>query len=88
MKLFISKRTLFLNELLRREGRGEAVHDHCLDCADPSRLTANKAAVIRCMTGSPGPMSCEDCAVRKHAVTPYHRVKVRRAAEDAHRVQC
>ncbi|TFK78846.1 hypothetical protein K466DRAFT_606615 [Polyporus arcularius HHB13444] len=72
MKSFIPQRQLYLDELLRRDGRGHATHDICKSCPDQKNA---KKAVIRCSTCAPGPLSCEDCAVRKHLDIPYHCIK-------------
>ncbi len=74
MKLFIPKRDLYLQEMLRRDGRGYATHDRCLDCPDPATA---KPALFRCSGCAPGPLCCETCMVRKHQECPYHRIKVR-----------
>ncbi|TFK81406.1 hypothetical protein K466DRAFT_502162 [Polyporus arcularius HHB13444] len=72
MKLFIPKRDLYLQEMLRRDGRGYATHDRCLDCPDPATA---KPALFRCSGCAPGPLCCETCMVRKHQECPYHRIK-------------
>ncbi|RDX40319.1 hypothetical protein OH76DRAFT_1459536 [Lentinus brumalis] len=72
MKSFIPKRDLYLNEMLRRDGRGHATNDKCLDCPDPAHAGV---AAIRCSVCAPGPLCCEACAVRKHASCPYHRIQ-------------
>lgn len=74
MTYFLPRRGLLLDELLRREGRGDYVSPRCLDCA--SEGVAGPARV-RCTTCPPGPLLCEACIVRKHADSPYHRTQVR-----------
>lgn len=73
MKSFIPKRDTYLQEMLRRDGRGRATQDRCLDC--PSLESAGKPT-IRCATCAPGALCCEECAVRKHQDNPFHRLKV------------
>ena len=73
LKQFIPKRQFFLDEMLRRDGRGDFVAEKCSAC--PDRSTAGPAS-IRCMSCIPGPLVCEACAVRGHCSAPYHRIKV------------
>lgn len=74
MTYFLPRRGQLLDELLRREGRGDYVSSRCMDCA--SQGVAGPAR-IRCTTCPPGPLLCEGCMVRKHADNPYHRTLVR-----------
>ena len=73
MKLFLPQRDMFLNEMIRRDGRGHNRNEMCPECPDQ---TAPGKAVIRCMGCTPAPLRCEACTVRAHALNPYHRVKV------------
>ncbi|KAI9068672.1 hypothetical protein FKP32DRAFT_1672009 [Trametes sanguinea] len=72
MRVWIPRRDVYLDELLRHEGRGPHINNKCTTCPD-----ADKAgdAVIRCQDCTPGPLICSDCAVRRHAHSPYHRVQ-------------
>ncbi|KAI1792316.1 hypothetical protein LXA43DRAFT_1093838 [Ganoderma leucocontextum] len=67
MSDFLPRRDALLNELIRRDGRGDYSRNDCPGCPNGGK------AVIRCRTCSPGPLLCEACAVKKHADSPYHR---------------
>lgn len=73
MSTWLPERDAFLDELNRREGRGNYRNDCCKSCPDPEHANA---ATIRCLTCVLGPLRCASCAVRDHASLPYHRVQV------------
>ena len=74
MKQFVPKRQFFLDEMLRRDGRGDFTAEKCCSCPDASNA---RPASIRCMSCFPGPLLCEKCTVSRHTCTPYHRLKLR-----------
>ncbi|KAI9056575.1 hypothetical protein FKP32DRAFT_1616036 [Trametes sanguinea] len=71
MKTWIPKRDLYLDELVRREGRGSFTNTTCGECH--SSLPDER--LIRCTTCSPGPLRCAQCVVNSHVNTPFHRVQ-------------
>lgn len=73
MKSFLPLRDMYLQEMVRRDGRGLAPHRQCSYCPDRSNPGR---AIIRCMSCAPGPLRCEACAVAAHSSNPFHRVKV------------
>lgn len=70
---WLEDRDYYLNELNRREGRGDFRNERCYKCGDAETA---REATIRCMSCIPGPLRCEACIVRDHADHPYHRLKV------------
>ncbi|KAI9069790.1 hypothetical protein FKP32DRAFT_1559042 [Trametes sanguinea] len=72
MKVWLPKRDLYLNELLRHDGRGGYTHERCSAC--PSSDDAG-LAVIKCQDCTPGPLVCPSCAITRHTHSPFHRVK-------------
>ncbi len=73
MQSWVSERDLYLDELVRREGRGDFTAEMCSFCVE---RPAGKA-VFRCLECSPGPLCCRECLRERHAQLPYHRVMVR-----------
>ncbi|KAI9061400.1 hypothetical protein FKP32DRAFT_1576075 [Trametes sanguinea] len=72
MSTWIPKRDFYLDELNRREGRGNFNNSKCLHCLNQA---APNDAFFRCTTCSPGPLYCSSCIVKGHASNPYHRVQ-------------
>ncbi|KAJ8456927.1 hypothetical protein ONZ51_g11830 [Trametes cubensis] len=68
LKLWIPRRDVYLDELLRHDGRGSYTRALCPMCLDEA------PAVIRCEDCSPGPLLCPGCCVRAHIRCPFHRV--------------
>ncbi|KIJ58413.1 hypothetical protein HYDPIDRAFT_81314, partial [Hydnomerulius pinastri MD-312] len=58
----------YLDELIRLEGRGDAVDSVCVQCRE-------LPALIRCDDCFGQAMYCERCVVGQHVKTPLHRVK-------------
>ncbi|KAL0576155.1 hypothetical protein V5O48_005823 [Marasmius crinis-equi] len=62
---------IFVHELLRHKGRGNARGQHtCPDCGDSSR-----DAIYRCTECFMGVLLCQSCCVRRHTLLPFHRVE-------------
>ncbi|KAI0694816.1 hypothetical protein C8Q76DRAFT_634374 [Earliella scabrosa] len=70
MKTWIPERDAYLQELLRREGRGDFIAEECRNCP----YSPSGKAVFRCLDCSPGPLRCAACLCAHHAGLPYHRV--------------
>ncbi len=76
MKDWLPMADAVLDELVRRDGRGDfRKFDQCLSCAD--RATASPAT-IRCTSCDVGPLECEGCCVKRHRRNACHRLMVRR----------
>ncbi len=72
MKSWVPLRDMYLDELVRREGRGDFVFEHCSACPKD----VSQKAVYRCLDCSPGPLCCKTCLRDRHALLPYHRIQV------------
>ena len=72
MKTWIPQIQLYLDELLRREGRNGFVAEECQDCmeGEPGK------AIYRCLGCSPAPLVCQKCLCRKHVQLPFYRIQV------------
>ncbi|KAF7965473.1 hypothetical protein HWV62_43305 [Athelia sp. TMB] len=69
------EREEFLRELLRLDGRGDAMHQpHCLLCKKPD--TEPVAPIVRCEDCYGGSLSCAGCSVKAHRANPTHRVEL------------
>jgi hypothetical protein len=66
---------MFLEELIRLEGRGDFAASHCPYCgqADPS---------LRCMDCDGGELVCLECTLKSHARLPLHRIEVSFLSQD------
>ncbi|KAL0957686.1 hypothetical protein HGRIS_001467 [Hohenbuehelia grisea] len=64
------ERDLYLNELLRLEGRGDYIHDVFCACSPTSGLPT-----YRCRDCDGGGLSCKDCIVSSHSINPFHRIE-------------
>lgn len=64
---WLLERQTFVDEFIRLEGRGKAA-DRLCDCG--------MAASFRCNDCLSVNLSCQECIVRRHAETPFHRIKV------------
>ncbi|PPQ82214.1 hypothetical protein CVT26_009204 [Gymnopilus dilepis] len=70
-------RDLYLDELLRWEGRGDAWskgQTECYDCRARKASPPN-AGEYRCADCSVPHLLCRDCCVRRHRCLPYHVIK-------------
>ena len=76
MKTWLPERDLYLDELIRREGRGDFRAEKCSFCPENTEGDRGKA-IFRCLDCSPAPLSCDQCLCRRHKDLPYHRVQVR-----------
>lgn len=72
MKTWIPERDLYLDELIRRQGRGDFTAALCAYCQSENP----GQAVFRCSDCSPGPLCCDKCLCERHLLLPYHRIKV------------
>ncbi|EIW84336.1 hypothetical protein CONPUDRAFT_120104 [Coniophora puteana RWD-64-598 SS2] len=69
MKKWKPFRSLFLQELIRHDGRGDHIGDaHCPRCGVG-------VPNYRCIDCHGGIMYCDSCMVQKHTEAPLHRVK-------------
>ncbi|KAI0716933.1 hypothetical protein C8Q76DRAFT_616443 [Earliella scabrosa] len=76
MKTWLPERDMYLDELVRREGRGDFVAEVCAFCTTDSEPgPCPRKAVFRCLDCSPAPLCCDDCLCRRHTHLPYHRVQ-------------
>lgn len=71
----IGDRKMYLEELLRGDGRGdcwkdEEGHAACRSCDDGE-------GTIRCMDCFGDHLSCDGCTVGLHVANPLHRIEVR-----------
>ncbi len=74
MKDWLPMAGVVLDELLRRDGRGDYRNfERCLSCGD--RDTA-RPATIRCTTCDAGPLECEECVRERHQRHACHRLQV------------
>ncbi|KAK6971654.1 CxC2 domain-containing protein [Favolaschia claudopus] len=67
-----NRRSRYLDELLRLEGRGD--HRHQTKCA--ACPTAASEAVFRCKDCFTDALFCKSCIVSEHKDNPFHRVEV------------
>ncbi len=75
MKAWLPMAGVVLDELVRRDGRGDfRKFDMCLSC--PDRVTA-RPATIRCTSCDVGPLECEECTKERHKRHACHRLSVR-----------
>ncbi|KAJ7309164.1 hypothetical protein DFH08DRAFT_719423 [Mycena albidolilacea] len=58
---------IFLAQLLRRDGRGDAGDKCCPGCANPTNHP-----IYRCQECARGVLLCQRCCVQKHADNPLH----------------
>ncbi|RDX39929.1 hypothetical protein OH76DRAFT_1366991 [Lentinus brumalis] len=73
MKDWLPMAGVVLDELLRRDGRGDYRNfERCLSCGD--RDTA-RPATIRCTTCDAGPLECEECVRERHQRHACHRLQ-------------
>ncbi|KAI9056786.1 hypothetical protein FKP32DRAFT_1615644 [Trametes sanguinea] len=72
MKTWIPKRDFYLNEFIRREGRGDFTNMTCSQCCS---FPGPNEHLVRCLTCSPGPLRCATCVVRAHIDMPFHRIE-------------
>ncbi|RDX40788.1 hypothetical protein OH76DRAFT_1365678 [Lentinus brumalis] len=73
MQAWLPMAGVVLDELVRRDGRGDyRKFERCLSCPDSS--TAN-AASIRCTTCDSGPLECEECVRVRHQRHACHRLQ-------------
>ena len=77
METWPAHRDLYLDEMIRREGRGGYVASSCADCVMLGSSPAGLAQ-YRCLTCLPGPLLCAACLCKRHALLPTHRVQVSR----------
>lgn len=75
MESWPTHRDLYLDELIRREGRGGYMEDTCAGCAARGSSLAGRAQ-YRCLTCLPGPLLCAACLCERHCLLPTHRVQV------------
>ena len=75
MRTWPAQRDLYLDEMIRREGRGGYVASSCADCAERGSSPVG-AALYRCLTCLPGPLLCAACLCKRHSLLPTHRVQV------------
>ena len=76
MKTWIPERDLYLDELLRREGRGGFDAEKCAGCIEEGNECVAGSATYRCLGCSPGPLLCGGCVLRRHEKLPFHRIEV------------
>ncbi|KAI0653954.1 hypothetical protein C8Q70DRAFT_1048186 [Cubamyces menziesii] len=72
MKLWISRRDVYLGELLRHDGRGCYGRNRCESCPDG---VDGGSANIRCLDCLSDAHVCSTCAVQRHVHNPWHRVQ-------------
>ncbi|KAH9855406.1 hypothetical protein C2E23DRAFT_724163 [Lenzites betulinus] len=75
MTTWVPKRDLFLDEILRTEGRSHFIADRCPTCINPLTHGCSNAALIRCKSCAPGPLRCIACTANDHVNQPFHRVQ-------------
>ena len=82
METWPAQRYLYLDEMIRREGRGGYVAGLCADCV---MLGSSPASVprYRCLSCLPGPLLCAACMCKRHALLPTHRIQVSRISPSA-----
>jgi hypothetical protein len=69
-------RTIYLDEILRHEGRGDYIHQEiCPDCFSLNEETPG-GAEYRCKDCFLRDLVCQACCVRRHRVNPFHRIEV------------
>ncbi|PPQ73936.1 hypothetical protein CVT26_006557 [Gymnopilus dilepis] len=70
-------RDIYLDELLRWEGRGDAWSKGDTQCADCLGRRTEPAAVgaYRCHDCFYPHMICKDCCLRRHRMLPFHRIQ-------------
>lgn len=74
MKAWLPMAGTVLDELVRRDGRGDfRKFERCLSCSNPE--TANPAT-IRCTSCNVGPLECEQCTKERHRRHACHRLLV------------
>ena len=72
-----NSRDLYLDELLRWEGRGDFIRDqHCPDCISRGS-TEPSAPEFRCRDCFLPDLTCKICFIRRHRLNPFHTVEVR-----------
>ena len=86
MSTWIPERDLYLDELVRREGRGGYVKVLCDGCVR-EKASAPGQASYRCLSCMPGPLLCQDCLCRRHKQIPFHRIQVRRRQSSSSRLK-
>ena len=86
MSTWIPERDLYLDELVRREGRGGYVKVLCDGCVR-EKASAPGQASYRCLSCMPGPLLCQDCLCRRHKHVPFHRIQVRQRKSSSSRLK-
>lgn len=75
MKMWVPEADHFLQEFLRREGRGDFVEiSTCPQCQ--TIITDGDITTYRCSDCQDERLLCRACIVKNHAALPYHRVSV------------
>lgn len=71
-----NSRDLYLDEILRHEGRGDFISDaHCPDCLSRGSKTPEKPE-FRCRDCFLPDLTCRTCFIRRHRLNPFHAVEV------------
>lgn len=71
MKVWLDDRDMFLDELLRNNGRGDCRHQVACNMCEVEKQE------YRCNDCFGGEIYCRACIVSSHAINPLHRTEVR-----------
>ncbi|KAL0567542.1 hypothetical protein V5O48_014447 [Marasmius crinis-equi] len=68
---------IYLDELVRADGRGDFRYEQCVDCQARGVLTKekSKARLLRCKNCHVGDLVCSECCVKRHRWNPLHRIE-------------
>ena len=69
LNMSILQREAYLEEMMSHEGHGYDPPDQCPDCCD-------EQAIYQCRSCIGQDLCCQACIVHRHALLPFHRVRV------------